>query len=52
MSIQRNNTENVLIIWCGAADNDYMLVRDLLDWQYWREDKHLMEKAAAYGRTC
>jgi len=28
-----------------------MLVRDAIDWQYWREDKELMGRAVAYGQS-
>jgi hypothetical protein len=38
-----------LALWYGP--NDYMEVRDSVDWQYWREDKELMGRAVAYGES-
>lgn len=39
----------ILLIWYGDAKIDYMLIRDREDWEYWREDRAMIERAEAYA---
>jgi len=49
----RYETENslCLVIWYGPTDDDYLLCRDAVDWQYWREDRELIDQAVTYGQS-
>jgi len=50
MRYEAENSLN-LVIWYGPDGRDYMLCRDAVDWQYWREDRALMERARVYGQS-
>ena len=47
----KDDSGHFLVIWHGQGEEDFVLVRDAIDWQYWQEEKALMGKARAYGQS-